>query len=164
MSYDFGIYATNSAVLLMVSPPIALTALAFDFGLRSIGIAYGQSLTGSAQPLTPIKAKDGIPDWQLTEQIIGVWRPAVVVVGLPLNMDDSESELSRRARKFGNRVNGRFGQLFGFKLEFMDERLTSFAAKQDAKERGHKGNYKKEPIDSFAAQLILEDWFRASSS
>jgi putative Holliday junction resolvase len=164
MSYDFGIYATHSAVLLMVSPPIALTALAFDFGLRSIGIAYGQSLTGSAQPLTPIKAKDGIPDWQLTEQIIEVWRPAVVVVGLPLNMDDSESELSRRARKFGNRVNGRFGQLFGFKLEFMDERLTSFAAKQDAKERGHKGNYKKEPIDSFAAQLILEDWFRASSS
>jgi putative Holliday junction resolvase len=45
----------------------------------------------------------------------------------------------------------------------MDERLSSFAAKQDAKERGHKGDYKKQPIDSFAAQLILEDWFRASN-
>ncbi|MFT7491283.1 MAG: putative Holliday junction resolvase [Pseudohongiellaceae bacterium] len=147
----------------MVAPGIALTALGFDFGLRSIGIAYGQSLTGSAQPLAPLKAKDGIPDWQHTRHIIEEWRPAVVVVGLPLNMDDSESELSRRARKFGNRLSGRFGHLLEFKLEFMDERLSSFAAKQDAKERGHKGNYKKEPIDSFAAQLILEDWFRASS-
>ncbi len=147
----------------MTSSSVALTALAFDFGLRSIGIAYGQSLTGSAQPLAPIKAKDGIPDWQLTEQIIKEWRPAVVIVGLPLNMDDSESELSRRARKFGNRLSGRFGHLFGFKLEFMDERLSSFAAKQDAKERGHKGDYKKQPIDSFAAQLCLEDWLRAST-
>ena len=141
----------------------ALTALAFDFGFRSIGIAYGQSLTGSAQPLAPMKAINGIPDWQLTEQIIKEWQPNILVVGLPLNMDDSESELSRRARKFGNRLNGRFGHLFGFKLEFMDERLSSFAAKQDAKERGHKGDYKKQPIDSFAAQLILEDWFRLQS-
>ncbi len=144
----------------MASSNNALTALAFDFGLRSIGIAYGQSLTGSAQPLAPIKATDGIPNWQLTEQIIKEWQPNIIVVGLPLNMDDSESELSRRARKFGNRLQGRFGNICGFKIEFMDERLSSFGAKQDAKERGHKGDYKKQPIDSYAAQLILEDWFR----
>ncbi len=146
------------------SPNNTQTALAFDFGLRSIGIAYGQSLTGSATPLNPIKAKDGIPDWQVIESLFKEWRPNSLVVGLPLNMDDSESELSRRARKFGNRLQGRFGHTFGFTLEFMDERLSSFAAKQDAKERGHKGDYKKQPIDSYAAQLILEDWFRNSQA
>ena len=142
-------------------PNTTQTALAFDFGLVSIGLAYGQSLTGSATPLDPIKARDGIPNWQHIEKLLEEWKPTTIVVGLPLNMDDSESELSRRARKFGNRVYGRFANTFGFELAFMDERLSSFAAKQDAKERGHKGDYKKAPIDSYAAQLILEDWFRS---
>ncbi len=133
------------------------TALAFDFGLRSIGVAYGQSLTGTAKPLTPLKAKDGIPNWDTIQQLLKEWRPNILVIGLPLNMDDSESELSRRARKFGNRLHGRFG----IDITFMDERLSSFAAKQDAKAQGHKGDYKKQPIDSFAAQMILEDWFRS---
>ncbi len=133
------------------------TALAFDFGLRSIGVAYGQSLTGTAQPLPPLKAKDGIPNWDTIQQLIKDWQPNILVIGLPLNMDDSESELSRRARKFGNRLHGRFG----VDITFMDERLSSFAAKQDAKEKGHKGDYKKQPIDSFAAHMILEDWFRS---
>lgn len=148
----------------MPSPPNTHTALAFDFGLRSIGIAYGQSLTGSSTPLQAIKAKDGIPDWQIIENLFKEWKPNLLIVGLPLNMDDTESELSRRARKFGNRLKGRFGHTFGFDLQFMDERLSSFAAKQDAKERGHKGDYKKQPIDSYAAQLILEDWFRHSQA
>lgn len=134
-----------------------VTALAFDFGLRSIGIAYGQSLTGTGQPLPHLKAKDGIPNWDNIAQLIKEWKPGILVIGLPLNMDDSESELSRRSRKFGNRLHGRFN----IPIDFMDERLTSFASKQDAKERGHKGDYKKEPIDSFAAQMILEDWFRS---
>jgi putative Holliday junction resolvase len=136
-----------------------LTALAFDFGLRCIGIAYGQSLTGSGQTLPPIKARDGIPSWETIEKIINEWKPNILIIGLPLNMDDSESELSRRSRKFGNRLHGRFGT----PVDFMDERLTSVAAKQEAKERGHKGDYKKEPIDSFAAKMILEDWFRANT-
>lgn len=139
-------------------PP--LTALAFDFGLSSIGLAYGQSLTGTSQALSPIRAKDGIPHWDTIKQIIDEWKPAILIIGLPLNMDDSESELSRRAKKFGNRLHGRFGT----PIDFMDERLTSFATKQEAKERGHKGDYKKEPIDSLAAQMILEDWFRSQTT
>ena len=133
-----------------------VTALAFDYGLRSIGVAYGQSLTGTASPLQRLKAKAGIPDWATIEALINEWQPDLFVIGLPLNMDDSESELSQRARKFGNRLHGRFN----IKIAFMDERLSSVEAKQDAKEKGHKGNYKKDPIDSFAAQIILEDWFR----
>lgn len=132
------------------------TALAFDFGFNNIGIAYGQSLTGTAQALAPIKAKDGIPQWDIIEALINEWRPSILVVGLPLNMDDSESELSRRARKFGRRLEGRFGK----QVAYMDERLSSFAVKQEAVASGHKGNYKDKPIDSLAAKLILEDWFR----
>lgn len=137
-----------------------LTALAFDFGLSSIGIAYGQSLTGTSQALPTIKAKNGIPNWDAIKNIIDEWKPTILIIGLPLNMDDSESELSRRAKKFGNRLHGRFG----IPIDFMDERLTSFATKKEAKERGHKGDYKKEPIDSLAAQMILEDWFRSQAT
>ena len=130
--------------------------IAFDYGLTSIGAAYGQSLTGTAQPLSPLKARDGIPNWDEIGKLLTEWRPTRLVVGLPLNMDDSESELSQRARKFSRRLHGRFN----IPTELMDERLTSFAAKQEARARGHCGDYKKEPIDSFAAQMILEDWFR----
>lgn len=134
-----------------------LTALCFDYGLRNIGVAYGQSLTGTAQPLEPLKAKDGTPNWDTIGQLLKEWKPSLLVVGLPYNMDGTESELSRRARKFGNRLHGRFGM----QIELMDERLSSFSAKQDAKEQGHNGDYKKNPVDSFAAQIILEDWFRS---
>jgi len=131
------------------------TALAFDYGLNNIGAAYGQSITGNAKELAPLKAKDGIPDWDKVQALLSEWKPNIVVVGLPINMDGSESELSTRARKFGRRLEGRFNAT----VEFMDERLSSFDAKQEAKERGHKGDYKSKPIDSIAARLILESWF-----
>ena len=74
-------------------------------------------------------------------------------------MDGSESELSQRARKFGNRLNGRFG----IEVEMVDERLTSRSAKEEMAaigyNKGHKGNYKDKPIDSVAACLILEQYF-----
>ncbi len=130
------------------------TALAFDYGLQNIGVAYGQSLTGLGQELPALKAKDGIPNWGQVESLLKEWKPSTVVIGLPLNMDDTESELSTRARKFGRRLEGRFNA----NIEFMDERLSTFDAKQEAKERGHKGDYRNNPIDSIAARLILESW------
>ena len=142
------------------TPANAISALAFDYGTASIGVACGQSLIGTAQPLPTLKARDGIPNWQHIQQLIDEWQPTILVVGLPLNMDDSESALSRRARKFANRLYGRFG----ISTEMMDERLSSFAVKQEARERGHKGDYKKAPVDSYAAQMILEDWFRLTAS
>ena len=83
------------------------------------------------------------------------WQPDLVLVGLPLNMDDSESELSARARKFANRLHGRFG----VKVEMVDERLSSFEAKSEVMERGGSRDYKNNPVDSIAARLILESWF-----
>ena len=82
--------------------------LGFDYGLKQIGVANGQTITSSAQGLTILSAVDGIPDWSAVEKLLKEWKPDLVVVGLPLNMDDSESELSARARKFARRLQGRF--------------------------------------------------------
>jgi putative Holliday junction resolvase len=134
---------------------MSITALAFDYGLQNIGVAYGQSLTGQGNELAPLNAKDGIPNWDAVSALLAEWKPSVVIVGLPLNMDDTESELCVRAKKFARRIHGRFN----IDVELMDERLSTFDAKQEAKARGHKGNYRKNPIDSIAARLILESWF-----
>jgi len=130
------------------------TLLAFDYGTKNIGVAVGQTITSSANSLASLKAKDGIPDWNHVEKLIAEWKPDLVLVGLPLNMDDSESELSARARKFANRLNGRFG----VKIEMVDERLTSFEAKGEVMSRGGSRDYKHNPVDSIAARLILEGW------
>ncbi|MDP5208135.1 Holliday junction resolvase RuvX [Microbulbifer sp. 2205BS26-8] len=138
-----------------MSKPI--TALAFDFGTCSIGLAFGQSLTASARELPPLPARDGKPDWESVQRLIAEWQPHYLLVGLPLNMDGSESVLSARARKFGQRLHGRTG----LPVDFIDERLSTRAAKEEAHGRGHRGNYARDPVDSIAARIILEDWLRA---
>jgi putative holliday junction resolvase len=130
------------------------TLLAFDYGTKNIGVAAGQMITRSANSLASLKAKDGVPDWTQIEKLLVEWKPDLVLVGLPLNMDDSESELSARARKFANRIHGRFGA----KVELVDERLTSFEAKGEVISRGGSRDYKHNPVDSIAARLILESW------
>ena len=85
-----------------------VSALAFDFGTQRIGVACGQSLTATAEAVTVLSAKDGIPNWDELGALIDEWQPDLFVVGLPFNLDGSESELFRRAVKFGNRLNGRF--------------------------------------------------------
>lgn len=127
--------------------------LAFDFGTQRIGVAVGQTITGTATPLQIIAANDGIPDWQQVEKLINEWHPDAFVVGIPLNMDGTESDMSVRARKFGQRLYGRFGK----PCHEMDERLSSFEVKQQLAEQGNKNTH-REPIDSKAAKLILESW------
>jgi len=131
-----------------------LAALSFDFGTQRIGVAFGQSISGTARPVCVLKANDGIPDWEQVGGVIAEWSPDVLVVGLPYNLDGTESELLRRAVKFGNRLNGRFHKpCYG-----MDERLSSRAAiEQVMKETGSMN--KKSGIDDIAAQIILENWF-----
>lgn len=136
------------------------TLLGFDFGTRNIGVATGQVITQTASPLPSLKAKDGIPDWTEVETLINEWKPDAIVVGIPLNMDGSESEMSRRARKFAKRIHGRFSLPF----YEADERLTSFEAKEWASRLGHKGHYKSDPVDALAAQIILEAWLNDSKN
>lgn len=128
--------------------------LAFDYGTKNIGVASGQTITRSATALSPLKAKEGVPDWAHIEKLLKEWKPDLILVGLPLNMDDTESELSARARKFANRLHGRFG----VKTEMVDERLTSFEAKGEIISQGGSRDYKNNPVDSIAARLLLEGW------
>ncbi|WP_458525194.1 Holliday junction resolvase RuvX [Onishia taeanensis] len=129
--------------------------LAFDFGTRRIGVAVGNEMLRSATALEPLPARDGIPDWAQVTRLIEEWRPDLFVVGLPINMDDSESEMSTRARKFGNRLYGRYGK----PCEMVDERGSTREAKTLAREAGHRGNYREDSVDGLAAALILEGWF-----
>lgn len=129
-----------------------VSILAFDYGTQKIGVAVGQSVTGSATPLPEIKARDGQPDWQLVARLIDEWQPDAFVVGVPINMDGSEFELTQRARKFGQRLHGRFGKPWFA----MDERLTSFEARE---QRNARGGRQSELVDSAAASLILQSWF-----
>lgn len=126
--------------------------LGFDYGLKNIGTATGQTLTGTATPQPPLRARDGVPDWSEVEALLREWQPELVLVGLPLNMDGTESELSARARKFANRIHGRFGVA----VEMVDERLSSFEAKGEVMARGGSRDYGKNPVDSIAARLIVE--------
>jgi len=129
--------------------------LAFDFGTRRIGVAVGNEMLRRATALEPLPARDGIPDWAQVTGLIEEWRPDLFVVGLPINMDDSESEMSTRARKFGNRLYGRYGK----PCEMVDERGSTREAKTLAREAGHRGNYREDSVDGLAAALILEGWF-----
>lgn len=126
------------------------SALVFDYGLRQIGIATGNKLSG-ATPRGILRARDGQPDWETVRQLIDEWRPDIVLVGLPLNMDGTGSELSARARKFARRLHGRFGVA----VKMVDERLSTREAKSRV---GPRDSYREDPIDDLAAQIILEGW------
>jgi len=123
--------------------------MGFDFGTTRIGVAVGHSLTGTATALTALGARDGSPDWEAVAKLVTEWQPARFVVGLPLNMDGTESEMSALARKFARRLHGRFR----VPCETMDERLSSHEARELAEPN--------ESVDAVAARLILESWFRS---
>ncbi|WP_150304455.1 Holliday junction resolvase RuvX [Pseudomonas saliphila] len=133
----------------------ALRVLGFDFGTKQIGVAVGQSLTGSAEPLIVLRARDGIPDWNQIARLIDEWKPDALVVGLPINMDGTPSDMSVRAEKFARRLEGRFRVT----THCVDERLSTFEAKQQLRdERRSPSSYKDNPVDSLAAALLLETW------
>jgi putative Holliday junction resolvase len=134
------------------------TVIGFDFGKKYIGVAVGQEITGSASPLGSIKANDGIPNWDSLASYLNEWQPDLIVVGLPLNMDGSEQQLTLDAKKFGQRIAGRFG----LKVDFQDERLTTADAKEQLFSRGGYKNLKKDNIDAESARLIIESYFEQS--
>jgi putative Holliday junction resolvase len=107
-----------------------------------------------------LRARDGQPDWQRVAALLQEWQPQQLLVGDPLNMDGSASELCQRARRFARRLHGRFG----LPVELMDERLSSFEAKQLSREAGHRGDYRRDPVDSLAAELVLQSWLRSRAT
>lgn len=131
------------------------SALAFDFGTQRIGVAFGQSVTGTASAVTVLKAQDGQPRWNEMAQLVEQWKPDVFLVGLPYNIDGTVSELLGRAEKFARRLQERFDKpCYG-----MDERLSSREAIERLVEANTTKTVKKTAIDHIAAQIILENWF-----
>ncbi|MDY6830111.1 MAG: Holliday junction resolvase RuvX [Pseudomonadota bacterium] len=132
------------------------TLLGFDFGVTKIGVAVGQTLTATATPLEVVAARDGQPDWSQLDRLIKQWRPDAMVVGEPLNMDDSDSPMAQRARKFRNRLADRYH----CPVHLVDERLSSRAARTRQSPRARRRETK---IDAVAAQVILETWLAHAS-
>jgi len=130
------------------------TFLGFDHGLKNIGVAVGQELTKTASPLTVIKARDGIPNWDDIQKLIDEWQPELLIVGLPLNMDGTEQKMTKASRKFGNRLNGRFQ----ISVEWQDERLTTFEALEQLGIHSKLQAHHRDDVDRISAQLILQSW------
>lgn len=135
-------------------PERIISLMAFDFGTRRIGVAVGQRISGSSQALDPLKAKDGVPDWTQIERLVNEWKPDAFVVGLPLNMDGSSSDMSLRAAKFARRLEGRLHR----PSYTHDERLTSYEAKGIVMANSNERDFGRYSVDGLAAQLILESW------
>ena len=132
--------------------------MAFDFGLRNIGIAIGQNITKSASTFYAIKAKEGEPDWMKLDSIVKEWEPSLFIVGDPINMDGTKSEFQKRILKFSNDLKKRYA----INIYKMDERLTTKEAKERIKDESN-GLQASANKHSISAQIILEDWFRSVS-
>lgn len=131
------------------------TLLAFDFGLKRIGVAVGQTQISSASPLKTVAVRQERPDWNAIGDLIRTWTPDALVVGLPLNMDGSEQEMTGRARRFARQLKGRFG----LEVHLVDERLSTREARTRLPDRGRAAT----DADPVAAQVILEDWFKSGA-
>lgn len=122
--------------------------LGFDFGLRRIGVAIGQTITQTATPEAIVNSKDGKPDWEHISKLFTRWQPSAIVVGLPMRLDGTEQALTQPARKFGQRLSGRYQ----CPVFYIEEQLSSI----EAESRG----LKQQHIDDHAAQILLENWLQ----
>lgn len=133
------------------------TVLAFDFGEKRIGVATGETLLGSAHPLTVIHAESNDDRFAAIGKLVAEWRPVQLVVGLPTHADGTAHEMTRLAQKFAERLKRRFN----LPVAFADERLTSLDAAARLRETGHSSRTAKPLLDAVAAQLILQTWFES---
>lgn len=139
-------------------PPRTGTVLAFDFGTRRIGVAVGDFETRLAHPLTTISAADTRARFAEIERLLAEWRPVLAVVGLPSHEDGRDHPVGRLARRFAQRLRGRFG----IKVELTDERLTSHDAEHSLRSAGARGARLRSGLDPVAAQRILESYFASA--
>lgn len=131
---------------------MSITVIGFDFGMRKIGVAVGQTVSYTAQPLPLLKAQDGIPDWNHIQGLINEWAPNGLLVGIPYNMDKTEQEISLAARKFARRLETKYH----LPIHLVDERLTTKEARAILRAQGSRETL----VDSCAAALIVESWLR----
>jgi putative Holliday junction resolvase len=126
------------------------TLLGFDYGTRKIGVAVGQTVTGTATALETLHLVNHKPDWKRIQDLINEWQPQALVVGMPLDVDDSETDATQPALRFSRQLEGRFH----LKVYLADERYSSF----EARDRLGQNPRLMENYDAVAAKLILETW------
>jgi putative Holliday junction resolvase len=130
--------------------------LCFDFGMRRIGVAIGQTATYTANSLQTVSHRQK-PDWPAIDRLVTEWKPSTLLVGLPLGADGEETAMSKAARNFGTALQKRYS----LDTKFADERLSSRAAAERFAERRASGELRRKDsaqLDAMAAQVILESW------
>lgn len=137
--------------------------LCFDFGLRRIGTAIGQATTRTANSLETVSNGQNTgqaPDWNTIEKLVKTWKPSQFLVGLPLDTEGNETDMSKLARRFGAELEQRFSR----PCAFHDERFSSQAAAESFVAQRASGNARRKDakkLDSVAAQLILQNWLQS---
>ena len=141
--------------------PATRTVLSFDYGLRRIGVAVGNTLTGTAEALATIDAFDGEPDWRAIDRCVADWRPAAIVVGVPYNMAGPNAGITTAALRFADQL----GEQYKIEVYRVDERLSSREAEDDLRERRRSGSktrrVRRGDVDREAARILLLQWLRA---
>lgn len=134
---------------------ISGTLLAFDFGMKRIGVAVGNTIAHTTQPLVTLHGEQNTTRFAAIAGLIKEWQPAALVVGLPCNDDGTPHEMTRQCRRFANRLKGRFN----LPTILVDERYTSASASMQLAGMGVRGIRQKPLIDQVAAQHILQAYF-----
>ena len=122
--------------------------LSFDFGTKKIGVAVGQTKTRTSSPLEVIFNKNNVTNWSKIHSIVEEWRPELILVGKPLNMDGTDSDIMKTVNIFFEKLN----KTTNITCEYVDERLTSFEARQNLLE------IKTDLVDAHAAKILIDHW------
>ena len=130
------------------------TILAFDFGLRSIGVAVGHTLTGSARGIGVVQRRSGVVQWDKVDHLVAHWGPNALVVGLSLHMDGSPQSFHPQLKHFFSTLESRYS----LPVFWADERLSTVEARDYLFAQGGKKALSKENIDAESARIILEQW------
>ena len=123
--------------------------IAFDYGEKKIGVAVGQTSTNTSSPLQIIFNKDNKTNWISISSLLDEWKPDLILLGKPLNMDGSESEIMKKVDKFYKELKS----IYDADIEFVDERLTTFEAREILKDE------KDDNVDAHAAKILIDNWF-----
>ena len=139
---------------------LSSTVLCFDFGEQRIGVAVGEHVLASANPLVTIDNESNEIRFEVISKLVKEWQPKLLIVGLPLSLDGAETSVTQLCKKFARRLNGRFN----LPVVLIDERYSSVEASDLLNKSGIKGRAQKEMLDQVAAQTILQSYFDSLST
>ena len=123
--------------------------VAFDFGTKKIGVAVGQTATYTSSPLQVVLNKDDKVNWNEISTLLNEWKPELIIVGKPLNMDDTDSEIMKQVERFYQKLK----KIYDTNYEYIDERLTTFEARQILEDTNINN------VDANAAKILIDNWF-----